>query len=130
MAALPAWCQLGTWSKPALDMVTKLVNREPEYSVAYSHPGCHRTSNMVDRLMNRLKRVLYAGRGLHGHQASSERRLRGVVLLQNFRPFAPRSGRKRQYVSPAHQLSHKQYHSHWLHNLLVSASLMGVRSCT
>lgn len=130
MTALSAWCQQGNWSKPILDMVTKLVNRKREYSVAYLHPGCHRTSNMVDRLMNRLKRVLYAGRGLHGHQASSERRLRGVVLLQNFRPFAPRSNRQRKHVSPAHRLSHKQYHTHWLHNLQVSASLMGGRSCT
>ena len=130
MAELSTWCQQGTWSKPVLDMVTKLVNRESEYLVAYSHSGCHRTSNMVDRLMNRLKRVLYAGRGLHGHQASSERHLRGVVLLQNFRPFAPRSNRRRQYLSPAHRLSHNQYHSHWIHNLQVSASLMGVRSCT
>jgi hypothetical protein len=130
MAALSTWCRQGTWSKPALEMVAKLVNRETEYLVAYSHPGCHRTSNMVDRLMNRLKRVLYAGRGLHGHQASSERRLRGVVLLQNFRPFAPRSGRRRKYLSPAHRLSHKQYHTHWLHNLQISASLMGSKSCT
>ena len=130
MAALPTWCQQGTWSKPVLEMVTKLVNRASEYLVAYSHPGCHRTSNMVDRLMNRLKRVLYAGRGLHGHQASSERRLRGVALLQNFRPFAHRSGQRRQYQSPAHRLSHKQYCLHWLHNLQVSASLLGLRSCT
>ena len=128
MAALPTWCQQGTWAKPVLEMVTKLVNRASEYAVAYSRPGCHRTSNLVDRLMNRLKRVLYAGRGLHGHQASSERRLRGVALLQNFRPFAPRSGQQRAYQSPAHRLSHKQYHPHWLHNLQISASLLGFRS--
>ncbi|MCP4899574.1 MAG: hypothetical protein GY906_21625 [bacterium] len=65
---------------------------------------------------------------MHGHQASSERRLRGVALLQNFRPFAPRSGQQRAYQSPAHRLSHKQYHPHWLHNLQISASLLGFRS--
>jgi len=125
MAAFRAWCQLGTWPKAVLEMATKLWNREPEYAVAYSHPGCHRTSNLVDRLMNRLTRFLYAGRGLHGHRDSSERRLRGWALLQNFRPFAPRSGQVRPYQSPAHRLSQKQYHPHWLHNLQVSASLAG-----
>ena len=93
--------------------------------MSYQHPGCHRTSNLVDRLMNRLTRYLYAGRGIHGHLMSSERRHRGWALLQNFRPFAPRSGVDRLYQSPAHRLNQKQYHSHWLHNLQISASLAG-----
>lgn len=130
MAAFRAWCQQGIWPKAVLEMVTKLWNRESEYAVAYSHPGCHRTSNLVDRLMNRLTRFLYDGRGLHGHQISSERRLRGWALLQNFRPFAPRSGQARPYQSPAHRLNQKQYHPHWLHNLQVCASLAGGRSTT
>jgi hypothetical protein len=90
----------------------------------------HRTSNQVDRLMNRLYRVLYAGRGLHGHQASCERRLRGWALLLNFRPFAPRGGPPRKHHSPAHRLNDKQYHDHWLHNLQISASLCGFRAGT
>jgi len=125
MAAFRAWCGEQTWPKAVLEMLTKLWNHESDYAVAYAHPGCHRTSNLVDRLMNRLTRFLYAGRGLHGNQASGERRLRGWALLQNFRPFAPRSGRVRTYHSPAHRLSQKEYHPHWLHNLQVSASLAG-----
>lgn len=112
------------------EMVAKLCQRESEYAVAYAHPGCHRTSNLVDRLMNRLTRLLYSGRGLHGHQHSSASRLRGWALLHNFRPFAPRSGRPREYQSPAHRLNGKQYHEHWLHNLQVSTSLAGLRSRT
>jgi hypothetical protein len=130
MAVFRAWCQQGSWPKAVMDMVTKLWNRESEYAVSYSHPGCHRTSNLVDRLMNRLKRFLYAGRGLHGHHTSCERRMRGWALLQNFRPFAPRSGENRKYQSPAHRLSRKRYHCHWLHNLQVSASLGGRRAPT
>jgi hypothetical protein len=130
MATFRGWCQRGNWPKAVLEMVTKLWNRESEYAVSYSHPGCHRTSNLVDRLMNRLTRFLYAGRGLHGHQRSCERRLRGWALLQNFRPFAPRSGRPRKYQSPAHRLNQKQYHEHWLHNLQVCASLAGGRPPT
>ena len=130
MAAFRQWCQEGDWPKTVLEMVTKLWNHTSDYVVSYAHPGCHRTSNPVDRLMNRLTRFLYAGRGLHGHQASCERRLRGWALLQNFRPFAPRSGQTLQYQSPAHRLNRKQYHPHWLHNLQVCASLAGVRPPT
>ena len=82
---------------------------------------------MVDRLMNRLTRYLYAGRGLHGHQSSSKYRLRGWALLNNFRPFAPRSGQPRIFSSPAHRLYQKRYHPHWLHNLQGCASCQGFR---
>ena len=70
------------------EMLTKLWNKTESYAVAYEHPGCHRTSNAVDRPMNRLCRLMYASRGLHGHQSSSELRLRGWALLLNFRPYA------------------------------------------
>ena len=70
--------------RPGAEMVTKLGNKMESYAVAYDHPGCHRTSNAVDRPMNRLCRLMYAGRGLHGHQVSSEWRLRGWALLENF----------------------------------------------
>lgn len=130
MAAFRAWFEQGSWPAAVQDMVAKLWQRASEYAVALEHPGCHRTSNLVDRLMNRLTRLLYAGRGLHGHQPSSHRRLRGWALLHNFRPFAPRSGRHRQYDSPAHRLNGKRYHDHWLHNLQASASLAGRTSRT
>lgn len=94
--------------------------------VADTHPGCRRTSNT----MNRLHRLMYAGRGLHGNQSSSERRLRGWALLLNFRPFAPRSNHTREYHSPAHRLNGQRYHEHWLHNLTASTSLMGFRQLT
>ena len=84
------WSESQNLTAAVREMVTKLRNKTDEYALAYEHPGCRRTSNAVDRPMNRLRRLLYAGRGLHGHQASSQRRLRGWALLQNFRPFAPR----------------------------------------
>jgi hypothetical protein len=130
MATFRAWCQERTWPQTVSEALAKLWNHESDYVVSYSHPGCHRTSNLVDRLMNRFTRLLYAGRGLHGHQTSSELRLRGLALLQNFRPFAPRSGQPCVYQSPAHRLNQKRYHDHWLHNLQISASLGGFRACT
>ena len=122
------WWQRQAWTTPVREALEKLWNHRREYAASYQHPGCHRTSNLVDRLTNRLYRLLYAGRGLHGHQGSSERRLRGWALLLNFRPYAPRSGEPRLYQSPAHSLNRKRYHEHWLHNLQVSASMAGYRS--
>jgi hypothetical protein len=130
MATFRTWFDEGVWPSAVCEMVAKLWQKASAYAVAYAHPGCYRTSNQVDRLMNRLTRLLYAGRGLHGHCHSSTARLRGWALLHNFRPFAPRSGRAREHTCPAHRLSGKRYHEHWLHNLQVSASLMGRRPCT
>ena len=128
MADLKTWCSQRPLSATVCEMLRKLYNKTAEYVVAYDHPGCHRTSNLVDRLMNRLQRLLYAGRGLHGHQATSQRRLRGWALLLNFRPFAPRSNQPREFQSPAHRLNQKIYHKHWLHNLNICTSTLGYRT--
>ncbi len=130
MAAFREWCQQGSWPKAVHEALEKLWNHESEYVEGYSHAGCHRTSNLCDRLMNRLTRLLYTGRGLHGHQRSSELRLRGWALLHNFRPFAPRGRQPPAYQSPAHRLNQKEYHPNWLHNLQVCTSLAGRRPCT
>ena len=130
MSELQQWCGGQTWTAAVREMLTKLWNKREAYVVAYAHPGCHRTSNAVDRPMNRLGRLLYAGRGLHGHQRSSELRLRGWALLFNFRPFARRSNQPRAHDSPAHRINGKRYHEHWLHNLMTSTSLMGFRNLT
>lgn len=113
-----------------MEMVEQLFHRTEEYAVANEQPGCHRTSNMVDRLMNRLHRLVYAGRGLHGHQPTSELRLRGWTLLQNYRPFAPRSNLQRKFHCPADRLNSRNYHDNWLHNLNTATSLMGYREVT
>ena len=130
MAAFRAWWQPQAWAAPVREALTRLADHTEDYAAAYRYRGCHRTSNLVDRLMIRLYRLLYAGRGLHGHQAASERRLRGWALLLNFRPFAPRAGQRREHQSPAHRLHGKKYHDHWLHNLQASASLGGFRAGT
>ena len=128
MNELQQWCGTRTWTAPVREMLAKLGSKTGSYAVAYDHPGCRRTSNAVDRPMNRLCRLMYAGRGLHGHQGSSESRLRGWALLMNFRPYAPRAKCPRAFQSPAHRLNGKRYHEHWLHNLMASTSLMGFRN--
>lgn len=122
--------EAANWPTAVKEVLTKLWNKASEYAIAYAHPACRRTSNMVDRLTNRLYRILYAHRGLHGHQSTSELRQRGHCLLLNFCPFAPRAGKPRQFHSPAHRLNQKQYHHNWIENLLISASLGGFRGRT
>ena len=95
MNEFPQWCATQTWTTSVREILTKLWNQTESDVVAYDHPGCHRTSNAVDRPMNRLCRLMSASRGLHGHQSSSELRLRGWALLRNFRPDAPRSNQPR-----------------------------------
>jgi len=128
MGELRQWCASRSWTAAGREMLEKLWARTESYAVSYDHPGCHRTSNAVDRPMNRLCRLMYAGRGLHGHQESSERRLRGWALLWNFRPYASRGKQARDFDSPAHRLNGRRYHEHWLHNLMASTSLLGFRN--
>ena len=128
MNELQQWCATQTWTTSVREMLTKLWNKTESHVVAYDHPGCHRTSNAVDRPMNRLCRLMSASRGLHGHQSSSKLQLRGWALLLNFRPHAPRRNQPRTHDSPVHRLNGKRYHEHWLHNLMASTSLMGFRN--
>jgi hypothetical protein len=69
MGELQRWCATRTWTAPVNEMVEKLWGRTESYAVAYDHPGCHRTSNAVDRPMNRLCRLMYAGRTRRGVRA-------------------------------------------------------------
>ena len=111
-----------------LHPLQKLKKKIKLYSVAYDHPGAHRTSNMVDRLMQRMDRHLYSTQYFHGELSSAELGIRGWVLINNFAPWNPLTVRKNGGVScPAEKLNGFRYHDNWLQNLLVSASLGGYR---
>jgi hypothetical protein len=125
MDALKTWSETADLRGPVQENLEKLFAHKDDYAASYAYPACYRTSNQVDRPMNRMRRSLYASRGIHGHQATSERRLRGLCLLENFRPFAHRSNTPRDHQSPAHRLNDRSYHPNWLHNLQASASMQG-----
>ncbi len=117
------------WSKPVQEMTAKLWKRSEQYRESLTQPGCYRTSNQVDRLMNRMTRLMYSGRGIHGNHLASELRLRGWALMRNFVPYARRSGVTREYTSPANKLNQHNYHDNWLENLQIPASMNGIH-CT
>jgi hypothetical protein len=126
--------RLGEWAarqvtvSRVLEQVRKLCGRSQEYGVAYRHPGGHRTSNMLDRVMRAMNRYYEDGQHLHGSKEACERHSRAWALLHNYRPWHPAIARANDgYASPAERLNQHCYHKQWLNNLLVSASMAGYR---
>jgi hypothetical protein len=126
--------RLGEWARRhvqatwVVEQVRKLCGRAREYGRAYAHPGGHRTSNMLDRVMRAMNRYFDGGQHLHGSEAACARHVRAWALLHNFRPWHPavvRANAGRE--SPAVRLNQHRYQDNWLQNLLVSASLAGYR---
>lgn len=114
-------------SQNALDAIHKLCHNAYRFNPAYDHPGCRRTSNMLDRHLDALDRYLYGIRYFHGHLASAELSVRGWAVAHNFMPFCPRAQPSKRFISPAHRLNGFVYRENWLENLFVSASLGGRR---
>ena len=125
---LAEWARAQPLSAWLLEQVEKLCGRSQEYGVAYAHPGGHRTSNMLDRLMRGMSRYFEDGQHLHGSAAACGRHVRAWALLVNFRPWGPESVRANDgWRSPAERLNAHRYHEEWLQNLHISASLGGYR---
>jgi hypothetical protein len=113
---------------PVLEQVLKLCSRAREYGQAYGHPGCHRTSNMLDRVMREMNRYFEDCQHLHGSMEAADRHCRAWALLYNFAPWSPAATKENDgFCSPAERLNQHRYHDNWLHNFLVSASLAGFR---
>jgi len=126
---LAEWCETNDVPSVIIDPIRKLRKNIAIYRVAYDHPKAHRTSNMVDRLMQRMDRHLYSTQYFHGSMDSAQLSIRGWTLINNFAPYNPRTVMKLNgYKSPAERLNQFRYHNNWLHNLYISASLGGYRS--
>jgi hypothetical protein len=125
-ADLLSWAEANTTGY-VLEAVRKLCAKVDRFVLAYAHPLAHRTSNMLDRHMNLMDRWLFSSRFFHGHWTSAERSIRAWALLHNFGPYCPRTRLKQAYSSPVHKLNGFVYHENWLHNLMISTSMSGVR---
>jgi len=126
---LVEWCEAcSNLPTVILDPIKKLRKNRRLYAAAYDHPGCHRTSNMLDRLMQRMDRHLFSTQYFHGSYATAELNIRGWTLIYNFTPSNPMTIKKYQgKKSPADRLNGFSYHDNWLQNLLISASLKDFR---
>lgn len=128
MRRLWEWSRRNVKATWVLEQVKKLCGRSKEYGVAYDHPGGHRTSNMLDRVMRSMNRYFDDGQHLHGSERACERHCRAWALLHNFRPWHPATARANEgWQCPAERLNQHRYHDDWLQNLLISASLAGFR---
>lgn len=108
--------------------VEDLCAKKRLWQQAYDHPGAHRTSNMLDRVMRSMHRYFFDGQHLHGGRNANELHARGWALLWNFTPWHPATAkRNHDWQSPAERLNEHRYHDCWLQNLLISASLGGYR---
>ena len=126
---LAEWCGKEKVPSVISDPISKLRKNIKAYSASYDYPKAHRTSNMLDRLMQRMDRHLFSTQYFHGYLTEAELSIRGWALIQNFAPSNPQTVKKHNgYLSPAERLNRFRYHDNWLHNLLISASLRGYRS--
>ena len=126
---LHEWCNKEKVPDIFVKPIEKLRNNIALYMVAYDHPKAHRTSNMLDRLMQRMDRHLFSAQYFHGSISAAKLSIRGWALIQNFAPSNPRTVCKYNgFQSPAERLNSFRYHDNWLHNLTISASLGGYRS--
>lgn len=125
--------RLRTWAKEHLEGLVQektldLCRKGHRWSIADEHPLCHRTSNMLDRMMRWMNRSFTNSQHLHGSRPASRLRCRSFALLWNFAPWGPESVRANDdWRSPAERLNQHRYHENWLHNLLISASCGGYR---
>jgi hypothetical protein len=112
-----------------LEKVLDLCGKRERWSLAYLHPGGHRTSNMLDRQMRGMNRYFDQGQHLHGSLGACRWHCRAWALLWNFAPWHPATARANEgWRCPAERLNRHRYHDSWLQNLLISASLGGYRS--
>jgi hypothetical protein len=125
---LRGWAEAHVEKPVVQERVLALCDKRAAFVRAYQHPGCHRTSNPVDRVLRRLDYRLFCAQHLHGTTEAAERGLRGWALIHNFAPSCPWTVRESPGLrSPAERLNGKRYHPEWIQNLLVSASLGGYR---
>lgn len=123
------WCHHENVPSVITGPIEKLRKNISAYKAAYDYCGAHRTSNMLDRLMQRMDLHLFSTQYFHGSLPAAELSIRGWALIENFAPSNPRTVKKHNgLLSPAERLNQFRYHSNWLHNLLISASLGGYRS--
>jgi hypothetical protein len=127
LRSLRNWAK-GNLSGIVLEKVLDLCKKRDRWSIAYRHPGGHRTSNMLDRLMRGMNRYFDHGQHLHGSHEACRRHCRAWALLWNFTPWHPATSKaNNNWRSPAERLNQHRYHDCWLENLLISASLGGYR---
>jgi hypothetical protein len=123
---LQVWAIGQSLPDKTLTKILRLSLKASEFTIAYDFPDAHRTSNMLDRLMNYQDRILYSMQYFHGHRNSANLCLRAMAMLWNFHPYTRRSQPTAQAaLSPFAELNGFCYHTLWLRNFLIASSMNG-----
>jgi len=119
------WCSQAKAPDVILEKIEKFREKLSQFTKAYDFPGAHRTSNMIDRLMQRMDRHLFSTQYFHGNLESANLNIRAWALIQNFAPLNPWTVKQNGHTSSFERVNEFQYHDNWLQNLLIAASLGG-----
>ena len=112
--------------EPLKEKLLSLKEKAPQMKLAYDFPDSHRTSNLVDRLMNYQDRILYDMQYFHGTLSSARLLMRAQALIWNFHPYGSRTRSPDcDLVSPFKEMNGFSYHENWLHSLLIAGSMNG-----
>lgn len=122
------WC-LDNEKVPSIisDKIDKIRKNLSQFTKAYDFPGAHRTSNMIDRLMQRMGHHLFSTQYFHGTLKSANLSIRAWALIQNFAPMNPWTVKQKGHTNSFERVNGFRYHENWLQNLLIAASLGGYR---
>jgi hypothetical protein len=105
------------------EKVLDLCTRTEDWTLHYENEKCHRTSNMLDRVMRSQNKYFERGQGFHGSVSSSKLRCRAWAILYNYWEWCPRSRHLNAgHRCPAERLNDKRYADDWLQNLIVATS--------
>jgi len=108
------------------ESILKLCSKKDLYIKAYDFQNCHRTSNMLDRLMKFQNRRLDNTQHFRGNLTSANNAMRAHALLVNFCPYSTNTIIANGGItSPFEKLNGFKYRENWLENLLVASSLNG-----
>ena len=101
-------------------IITKLeefTEKKRNFKPGIEIDKAHRTSNMVDRLMNFQDKALYSAKNLHS-LTSARMFVRSMALIWNFHPYCKKVKRH----SPFEDLNGFVYHQNWLQNMMIATS--------
>jgi len=76
LRCLRAWAETALPDGMMQSHTLDLCEKRDQFSKSYAHPGAHRTSNRVDRLMKFVDRAFFHAQYLHGMPGSAESRVR------------------------------------------------------
>lgn len=109
------------------EKVLKLCRKKYSFMISYDFSKAHRTSNMIDRLMDFMDKFLYNRKYLKGKNSTAQKSVTAFCIAHNFRPYAPETVKKQNIRSPFEKLNGFQYHENWLQNMLIATSRNGYR---